>query len=116
MSFGFYLAFKYDYILELSIAITVSTLIVTVPLFVINHMAKQEALEEEEDTQPDLLPNIKDGLVKASIDWSQSELKIWNHSRTFTREKLKDGVDWDNLHLAGTRSLTLWLSNSGRRL
>jgi len=111
MVFGFFLAFKYGYILELSIAITVSTLLVTVPLFFLSRMAKQT----ESETTHQALPHIADGLVKTSSDWSQTELVIWNHSRAYTREQLKSGVDWENLHLAGFQILDLVADNFGKK-
>ena len=111
MGFGFYLAFKFDYILELSIAITVSTLLITVPLFFIGRAAKQEASEIQHEP---LVP-LKDGLVKASSDWSQAELVIWNDSRAFAREQLKAGIEWGNLHKAGFEVLELVAQQFGKK-
>ena len=111
MGFGFFLAIKYDYILELSIAITVSTLLVTVPLFFISRKAKQA----ESEANHEVLPYIKDGLVKTSSDWSQAELVIWNHSRTYTREQLKAGIEWGSIHHAGFEILDLVAQKFGKK-
>ncbi len=111
MGFGIYLAFKFDYILEMSIAVTVSTLLVTVPLFFIGRAAKQE----ESDPHLETLPPVKQGLVKASKDWSQAELVIWDHSRAYTREKLEAGIEWGNLHQSGFEVLELVAQEFGKK-
>ncbi|PWQ93485.1 GTPase family protein [Leucothrix arctica] len=111
MGFSFFLAIKYDYILELSIAITVSTLLVTIPLFFLSRKAKQT----ESETNNEALAPIKDGLVKTSSDWSQAELVIWNHSRTYTRKQLKAGIEWGNIHHEGFEVLDLVAQKFGKK-
>lgn len=111
MGFGIVLAIKYDYLLMLSIAITISTLLVTVPLFVLSRMAKQE----ESEAHQDVLAHIKDGLVKTSSDWSQAELVIWNTSRAYTRAQLKAGIEWGNLHRVGFDVLELVAQQFGKK-
>ena len=111
MGFGFFLAFKYDYILELSVAITVSTLLVTVPLFFLSRTTRKA----ETDAPYEALPPIKDGLVKTSSDWSQAELVIWDHSRAYTREQLKAGIEWGALHQSGLEVLELVAQKFGKK-
>lgn len=114
MGFGIYLAFKYDYILELSIAITISTLIVTIPLFLIGRSVNEET-QELLEASAEAPPQIKDGLVKASASWSQKEVAIWNQSRAHTRERLKAGIEWGKLDEAGLEVLELVAQQFGKK-
>ena len=111
MGFGVFLAFKYDYILELSVVITVSTLLVTIPLFFISRMTDKTASETSHEVQL----QIKDGLVKTSDSWSQAEVVIWNHSRAYTRERLKAGIKWGKLDEAGLEILELVAQKFGKK-
>ena len=100
MGFGVFLAIKYGYLLEMSIAIAVSTLVFTIPLFISSRSSRdsssrssrrssstepfsnkesdglgEDASESESQHKK---ADINDALVKASADWSQKELSIWN--------------------------------------
>ena len=101
MGFGLVLSFKYGYILELSIAITVSTLAVIIPLYLMG----QEPDKAENVLENDPLLQIEDGLVKTSQDWSQAELAIWNHSKAHARQKVEEGIAWKNLDEASLEIL-----------
>ncbi|MFA0440363.1 GTP-binding protein [Vibrio sp. 10N.286.49.C2] len=114
MGFGLVLAFKYGYILELAIAILVSTLIVTLPLYVLSvslskpDIGKQAKQENQANQKGQAETNkegggaeIEDGLVKASEDWSQQERVIWNAAKKYTRECLQDDVQWRDIDTVG---------------
>ena len=81
MGFGFVLALQYGYLLELSLAVTISTLAVIVPLYFLS----LESKNTENEAVGAINADIDDGLVKASSDWSQAELVIWNEAKAYSR-------------------------------
>lgn len=115
MGFGLFLAVKYGYLLEMSIAIAVSTLVFTIPLYISSRSSRQptysnasahSASEGEAESSPksadinhvlvkDALVN--DAMVKASDEWSQAELLIWNDSKHYVRQQLSNEIEWGNL-------------------
>ena len=97
MGFALFLAIKYGYLLELSITIAISTLAVSIPLFILSRTADKPVKAVTEETKIE----IKEGLVKASEEWSHSELAIWKQSQHYSRELLKDNVEWGNLDEIG---------------
>ena len=97
MGFALFLAIKYGYLLELSITIAISTLVVSVPLFILSRTADKPAKATVQETKIE----IKEGLVKASEEWSHNELAIWKQSQRYSRELLKDNVEWGNLDEIG---------------
>ncbi|MGR6834280.1 GTPase family protein [Aliivibrio wodanis] len=98
MGFALFLAIKYGYLLELSITIAISTLAVSIPLFILSRTAdKPVKAVTEEETKVE----IKEGLVKASEEWSHNEVAIWKQSQHYSRELLKDNVEWGNLDEIG---------------
>lgn len=97
MGFALFLAIKYGYLLELSITIAISTLAVSIPLFILSRTADKPVKAVTEETKIE----IKEGLVKASEEWSHNELAIWKQSQHYSRELLKDNVEWGNLDEIG---------------
>nr|WP_102525954.1 GTPase [Vibrio lentus]PMJ52295.1 GTP-binding protein [Vibrio lentus] len=123
MGFGVFLAVKYGYLLEMSIAIAVSTLVFTIPLFISSRSSRKPtysdtsanpASEGETESPPksaginDTLVNgalVNDAMVKASEEWSQAELSIWNDSKHYVRQQLMDDIEWGNLDQTGLEVL-----------
>ncbi|MCG9640890.1 50S ribosome-binding GTPase [Vibrio sp. Isolate34] len=115
IGFGLFLAIKYGYLLEMSIAIAVSTLIFTVPLYISSRSSHKSSysdssLNKESDDELKVEPlhkktAIDDALVKASIDWSQNELSIWNDSKHHVRQQLMVNIEWGNLDQTGLEIL-----------
>ncbi|CAK1743914.1 G domain-containing protein [Vibrio crassostreae] len=118
MGFGVFLAIKYGYLLEMSIAIAVSTLVFTIPLFISSRSSRKPTYSNasanpasEGETEPpsksaginDVLVN--DTMVKASDEWSQAELLIWNDSKHYVRQQLSDEIEWGNLDQTGLEVL-----------
>lgn len=118
MGFGVFLAVKYGYLLEMSIAIAVSTLVFTIPLFISSRSSRKptysdtsanSASEGETESSPksaginDALVN--DAMVKASDEWSQAELLIWNDSKHYVRQQLMAEIEWGNLDQTGLEVL-----------
>ncbi|WP_063704293.1 GTPase family protein [Pseudoalteromonas gelatinilytica] len=96
MGFGVVLAVKHDYLLELSIAIAVSSLSVMLPLYVLNGRRKKLVNANAGEN----LKRIDDGLVKASNDWSKTELTVWNESKQLVRQRLESDLEWGDLDKA----------------
>ncbi|MEZ8156600.1 GTPase [Vibrio sp. 10N.222.54.F12] len=123
MGFGVFLAVKYGYLLEMSIAIAVSTLVFTIPLFISSRSSREPtysdtsanlASEGETESSPksadidDTLVNgalVNDAMVKASEEWSQAELSIWNDSKHYVRQQLMAEIEWGNLDQTGLEVL-----------
>ncbi len=122
MGFGIFLAIKYGYLLEMSIVIVVSTLFFTIPLYVSSRSSRQALYRQsvihkspsntEQNGMGDSESEIKhdnidinDALVKASLDWSQKELSIWNESKHYVRQQLMLDVEWGNLDQTGLEIL-----------
>ncbi|KAB2823637.1 GTPase family protein [Aliivibrio finisterrensis] len=101
MGFALFLAVKYGYLLELSITIAISTLAVSIPLFILSRTADKPVKAVTEETKIE----IKQGLVKASEEWSHNEVAIWKQSQHYSRELLKDNVVWGNLDEIGLEIL-----------
>lgn len=115
MGFGLFLAIKYGYLLEMSIAIAVSTLLFTIPLYISSRAShhstdskqSKNTTDEarEETTIEPSNHSIDDALVKASNEWSQVELSIWNDSKHYVRQQLTDDIEWGNLDQTGLEVL-----------
>lgn len=122
MGFGLFLAVKYGYLLEMSIAIAVSTLVFTIPLYISSRSSREStysnasansASESDAESSPksadtDVLVNdalVKDAMVKASDEWSQVELLIWNDSKHYVRQQLSNEIEWGNLDQTGLEVL-----------
>ncbi|MEZ9997577.1 GTPase family protein [Vibrio lentus] len=118
MGFGVFLAVKYGYLLEMSIAIAVSTLVFTVPLFISSRSSRQPtyrgtsanpASEGETESSPKSTDTddalVNDAMVKASDEWSQAELLIWNDSKHYVRQQLMAEIEWGNLDQTGLEVL-----------
>ncbi|MEC7306980.1 GTPase family protein [Vibrio crassostreae] len=118
MGFGLFLAVKYGYLLEMSIAIAVSTLVFTIPLYISSRSSRQltdsnasanSASDSDTESSPksadinDALVN--DAMVKASDEWSQAELLIWNDSKHYVRQQLSGEIEWGNLDQTGLEVL-----------
>ncbi len=101
IGFALFLAIKYSYLLELSIAIAISTLAVSLPLFIL-HSSKNSP---EKSVESDTVSQQSDSLVKASVDWSDKELAIWQQSKCYARSWLKQDIDWKDLDRAGLEVL-----------
>ncbi|MFA0558100.1 GTPase family protein [Vibrio sp. 10N.222.55.A1] len=115
MGFGVFLAIKYGYLLEMSIAIAVSTLVFTIPLFISSRSSSRSSNKESfsnkesgglgEDTAEAESQHKKADMVKASADWSQKELSIWNDSKHHVRQQLMGDIEWGNLDQTGLEVL-----------
>jgi uncharacterized membrane protein len=115
MGFGLFLAIKYGYLLEMSIAIAVSTLLFTIPLYISSRASHNSTNSKqsgnttdearEETTIEPSNHSIDDALVKASNEWSQAELSIWNDSKHYVRQQLADDIEWGNLDQTGLEVL-----------
>ncbi|MDK9738457.1 50S ribosome-binding GTPase [Vibrio sp. D404a] len=125
MGFGLFLAIKYGYLLEMSIAIAVSTLLFTIPLYIssrashhsTNSKQSEKTTDEarEETTIEPSNHNTDDALVKASIEWSQAELLIWNDSKYYVRQQLADDIEWGNLDQTGLQVLEFVAKKFGKK-
>ncbi|CAH7422755.1 GTP-binding protein [Vibrio chagasii] len=121
MGFGLFLAIKYGYLLELSIAIAVSTLLFTIPLYISSRSSRNSTNSDAEsnitdETQTESLShNIDDALVKASNEWSQAELSIWNDSKHYVRQQLVDDIEWGNLDQTGLQVLEFVAKKFGKK-
>ena len=111
MGFGFVLALQYGYLLELSLAVTISTLAVIVPLYFLS----LESKNTENEAVGAINADIDDGLVKASSDWSQAELVIWNEAKAYSREQVESGIEWGGLNKAGLEVLDLVAQRFGKK-
>ena len=118
MGFGVFLAIKYGYLLEMSIAIAVSTLVFTIPLYVSSRSSRQptysnasansasEGQTESSSKTADINDAlVNDAMVKASDEWSQAELLIWNDSKHYVRQQLNNDIEWGNLDQTGLEVL-----------
>lgn len=118
MGFGLFLAVKYGYLLEMSIAIAVSTLVFTIPLFISSRSSREptysnasvNTASEGETESPTKSADINDvlvndAMVKASDEWSQAELLIWNDSKHYVRQQLMVEIEWGNLDQTGLEVL-----------
>ena len=98
MGFGLFLAIKYGYLLEMSIAIAVSTLLFTIPLYISSRSSRSSTNSDaaknttDEAQTESASHNIDDALVKASNEWSQAELSIWYDSKHYVRQQLVDDL------------------------
>ncbi|MCG9560922.1 50S ribosome-binding GTPase [Vibrio chagasii] len=121
MGFGLFLAIKYGYLLELSIAIAVSTLLFTIPLYISSRSSRNSTNSDAEsnitdETQTESLSHsIDDALVKASNEWSQAELSIWNDSKHYVRQQLVDDIEWGNLDQTGLQVLEFVAKKFGKK-
>ncbi|CAH6818548.1 GTP-binding protein [Vibrio chagasii] len=121
MGFGLFLAIKYGYLLELSIAIAVSTLLFTIPLYISSRSSRNSTNSDAEsnitdETQTESSShNIDDALVKASNEWSQAELSIWNESKHYVRQQLVDDIEWGNLDQTGLQVLEFVAKKFGKK-
>jgi predicted GTPase len=93
MGFGLFLAIKYGYILELSLTIAVSTIIISLPLFLLSRAAHTNSKKSSSLS----VDKIEDGLVKASTDWSEREVMIWEKLKINSRKLLEDKNEWSQL-------------------
>ncbi|UPR48700.1 50S ribosome-binding GTPase [Vibrio cyclitrophicus] len=118
MGFGVFLAVKYGYLLEMSIAIAMSTLVFTIPVYISSRSSRQPTYskvpanperEGETESSPKSADTnealVKDAMVKASDEWSQAELLIWNDSKHYVRQQLSDEIEWGNLDQTGLEVL-----------
>ncbi|MFA0145272.1 GTPase family protein [Vibrio lentus] len=118
MGFGVFLAVKYGYLLEMSIAIAVSTLVFTIPLFISSRSSREPTYSDtsanpasEGETESSLKSAgindtlVNDAMVKASDEWSQAELSIWNDSKHYVRQQLMVEIEWGNLDQTGLEVL-----------
>lgn len=106
--FALFLAIKYDYILVLSLAIAVSTLIISVPLFIMGwtHKKKQAALADAK---------AADGFVKVSAQWSQNEVLIWEKAKLKSRQLLTEKNEWSELDQVGLQMLEFVAHEFGKK-
>ena len=115
MGFGLFLAIKYGYLLEMSIAIAASTLLFTIPLYISSRASHHSANSKQSENTTDEAGeetiaepsnhSIDDALVKASNEWSQVELSIWDDSKHYVRQQLSDDIEWGNLDQTGLEVL-----------
>lgn len=111
MGFGIVLSIKYGYLLQLSIAIAISTLAVIIPLYLISRLPDDTGPETENEP-----PSATDGgYVQASSDWSQTELAIWHDAQTYTRQRLRVGLEWKQLDDAGLEILEIVAQKFGKK-
>lgn len=121
MGFGLFLAIKYGYLLEMSIAIAVSTLLFTIPLYISSRSSRSSTNSDAAKNTTDEAKtessshNIDDALVKASNEWSQAELSIWNDSKYYVRQQLVDDIEWGNLDQTGLQVLEFVAKKFGKK-
>lgn len=121
MGFGLFLAIKYGYLLEMSIAIAVSTLLFTIPLYISSRSSRNSTNSDAAKNTTDEAKtefsshNIDDALVKASNEWSQAELSIWNDSKHYVRQQLVDDIEWGNLDKTGLQVLEFVAKKFGKK-
>jgi predicted GTPase len=108
--FAIFLAIKYDYILVLSVTIAFSTLLVSVPLFIISRIDKNNQDEVAlANTQ------VEDGFVKVSAQWSQNEVLIWEKSKLKSRQLLAEKNEWSELDQVGLGILEFVANEFGKK-
>ncbi|PQJ60287.1 GTP-binding protein [Vibrio chagasii] len=121
MGFGLFLAIKYGYLLEMSIAMAVSTLLFTIPLYISSRSSRNSTNSDAAKNTTDETKtvssshNIDDALVKASNEWSQAELSIWNDSKHYVRQQLADDIEWGNLDQTGLQVLEFVAKKFGKK-
>ena len=87
--FAVYLGIKYDYILLMSLIIACSTLLVSVPLFIIAKRQQKNA--------DDLGATNSNTIVRPSIQWSEHELLIWENAKHKSRSLLQEKNQWGDI-------------------
>jgi hypothetical protein len=96
--FAIYLAFKFDYIVLMSVTIALSTLIVIIPLFIVSRMHPKSA--------PGDGAKAVDGFVKASTQWSQNEVLIWQSAKRKSQGLLAQKDQWRDIEPLGIEMLS----------
>ncbi|TEW54141.1 GTP-binding protein [Psychromonas sp. RZ22] len=94
MGFGIFLAVKYGYILELSIVSAVSILIVATPFFLFSRTVKHKQTKKLIDQSE----AVDSEFVKASNDWSNNEILIWQKAKQHSRQLMVDQNEWRSLY------------------
>lgn len=87
--FAIFMAFKFDYIVLMSVTIALSTLLVIIPLFVIGRIRNKSTLEN--DAKP------VDSFVKASQQWSQTEVLMWQKAKRKSQSLLAKQNQWRDI-------------------
>ena len=59
--------------------------------------ASANPVSEGETESPTKSADTNDAMVKASDEWSQAELLIWNGSKHYVRQQLMVEIVWGNL-------------------
>ncbi|MDR9827791.1 GTPase domain-containing protein [Vibrio sp. FNV 38] len=118
--FGLGLAIKYGYLLPLSLSVAISTLVISIPLSFayrstekVGHEKHLSAKGNAEDTMKDgtqdsasihteekTLQDGQQGLVKASPQWSQAEVAIWQRAKAYGHALLSQNDEWGSLDSA----------------
>ncbi|MGL6258692.1 GTPase family protein [Vibrio sp. WXL103] len=103
--FGVALAFKYGYLLPLSLAIAFSTLVVSIPLYLMRQRAKHTPASDNSDSIS-LDQEQQESLVEPNEDWSPAELAIWQRSQAFSRSLVSGETLWSDLDEAALELLS----------
>ncbi|WP_295891123.1 GTPase [uncultured Vibrio sp.] len=93
--FGFYLSFKYGYLIELSITLMALSVLGLTPILWLRLTAKKSVLETVEEAESDF--------VKASSDWSERENDLWNNAKVHANTLLEKDDEWASLYVHGLR-------------
>ncbi len=89
--FGIFLAFKYGYLIPLSLATALFTLCVPLPLFFLskrNHLAKSMPLSDDE------VATLSPYLVQPNQEWSDTEKNILSECQHAISQTLSQSVAW----------------------
>ncbi|MEJ6123475.1 50S ribosome-binding GTPase [Vibrio sp. 2-Bac 85] len=97
VGFGLFLAIQYDYLLILSICIAVSTLLISLPLWLTNRHQDKRRLQEQQKKLNENSTQVDDSLVKVNKDWSTHEVVIWEQSKIQARQLLSADTEWREL-------------------
>jgi predicted GTPase len=108
--FALFLAIKYDYILLLSLIIAFSTLLISVPLFVIACNNKKKEGDVTLNTA-----QVSDALVARSQQWSQNEVIIWEKTKLKSQQLLLEKNEWSELDQVGLDILAFVANEFGKK-
>ncbi|WP_076590421.1 GTPase family protein [Vibrio ostreicida] len=88
--FGIYSIIQQGYVMHLTLALLISTVVFFIPRWLWGMWAKRSPSDDTEDI-----------LVEASSDWSDAELRIWQQANQSIQRKLTYSSDWASVKSHG---------------
>ncbi len=114
MGFGVVLAFQHGYILHLSLAIAVSTLAVTVPLYLLSRSLPKEESAQPTDGDEKIAP-VEQELVSPPEDWSQREVQLWHKTRAYAYQLLEQNDAWGDIDTLSLETVAFVSERYGKK-